>query len=1450
MPETSQKQLGELAIQSGMISPEQLREALQEFSVRKAAGSRLPLGEVLIELEFITREQLEKLLTSQGGKKAPRQQIPGFELVRKLGEGGMGATYLARQVSMDRLVALKVLRKKLSEKGDFIERFKREARLAGQLNHRNIVQAMDVGESSGFHYLIMEYVEGRNLVDLMPQDEAMDETGAVDYVLQIASALAFANEQNIIHRDIKPDNIMVTGDGVAKLCDFGLAKQTAEDSSLTQTGVAMGTPHYISPEQARGKTDIDIRGDIYSLGGTLYHLVTGQTPYSGPTAAVVMTKHLNEQLPWPQDVNQNVSDGCARVITKMMAKDPKDRYQSPEDLVSDLESVKAGRPPQLASVAKGRSSVAKRGAMQVKPRPGRKSQKRYRTTQMKSASRTSVTEALLPDQHGESPSKLVYAIGAAVLLVIGLGTWGLISSLGGDDPPSPPPGKVVDVEAEASAFWSSDVQPQVKAKLNPDDARGLLAALTHFSGSHGKTEFAAGKKNEIEKLQALANKAINEPDKAAEDMFKYAQEFWEKNPKSYDGALSKFKTVLEASKGSLTAMKAADAIKEVEAARTSAVDAALAALMKKAAPLVEGGNFDAALDVLRAPPGTLEVLLTPGVKNERTRIHALARSRIKPALERALGLSKDGKPREGLAALEKINALRYAPWKDRMAALRSRLEKEKLDVAALELKRARAAARKRLDELLDESDELLAKGRAADAIKRLQSGKKKLTAEQLKGVARELGAAEKVVQSLVARKTSRQAAIDRLVGTRTDLRTRTRRYRKCKITKVHADGLSVEYQQRIMGTTSVVGLKLKFNDFAPGEMDRLLPPSKPGTPDEQVAAAILAMHARRFSEAETWLKSAGAQPLVGRYRRKMDILKLGAVEAAAKTYWDGEVQPKARPKYVSLPAAKAMIAALDDFAAKHGKTAFGRGRKAEAARLRSLAETRIEASPEGLTHTIRKIFGGKVQAFSPRTMEIDLLYDFEDEKQLRDWWNAKPGKRGGSNTLLHDPRGKWTAGYLQLKAAITVKSVDLEAECEEGAPGLLLWAQCRMLQSWFPRGFRLLLNAKYAETHDDLNKNRQQNARCGFKTDVGIRHKLRILFKGGKSHVLVDGKEILSSGYVQGGYCFGLGGGRSSAKLHADNIRIVGTLHKPWIESVTRLFDKPNPWQAVWKQRKAARPLLGHGTTIFDTTRNRMVAVDSEYTVQAYDYKQDKWHVLHQSLRGKPTGSMPKEMHCLNAVYDAGADRMLVGGLGPQLAFDMKANRWSVLKDTKEAAHPMLASGGGLCLLVTGGNRGESFMKVIKSGAPEWQDKKGSSNSPWSRQFAGDMLTYDSKRKEFFMFSGIHTMNDTLTYNPRKNSWTRLWPAFSPPAGRRQSLCYDAGNDLVVMHGGRGRSLRTWVFDRGRNSWFMLNTPKPEGRPHGSKFIEYDPINKCCIAWESGRTSRGVSLLRLKPANR
>jgi len=276
------------------------------------------------------------------------QQISHYSVVRRLGRGGMGLVYLARHRTLEKNVAIKFLSGQLLESPDYVARFLHEARAAASLHHQNIVSVTDAGEEDGAYYLVMEYVEGANLSELMRNGRCFAEEEVVRFGIKIASALAYAHKKGIVHRDIKPENLFLTNEGELKVGDLGLAKRlNTGEASMTLAGSVLGTPFYISPEQILESKDVDGRTDIYSLGASLYHLAAGQVPYKGVSSAQIMSKHLTEPVPWPKNVNPTLSEGFCRALYKMMAKEAGERFQSMEEVGEILHAILRGRDPRI-----------------------------------------------------------------------------------------------------------------------------------------------------------------------------------------------------------------------------------------------------------------------------------------------------------------------------------------------------------------------------------------------------------------------------------------------------------------------------------------------------------------------------------------------------------------------------------------------------------------------------------------------------------------------------------------------------------------------------------------------------------------------------------------------------------------------------------------------------------------------------------------------------------------------------------------------------------------------------------------------------------------------------------------------------------------------------------------------------------------------------------------------
>ena len=268
------------------------------------------------------------------------RQIPGYQILAKIGSGAMAVVFKAKQISLNRIVAIKVLPKSLSADKEYVARFYQEGQAAAKLNHANIVQAFDVGEAHGYHYFVMEYVKGKTVYEELEAGKIYTEAECLHIAIQMAEALEHAHSVGLIHRDVKPKNIMITSEGVAKLMDMGLARVVNDPEAIAaEAGRLFGTPYYISPEQIMGKSNVDFRCDIYSLGATMYHMLTGRVPFDGEDSKAVMIKHVKQKLPPPDRYNLDLSFGICKLILKMMAKDPSRRHASTKELLDDMRSI-------------------------------------------------------------------------------------------------------------------------------------------------------------------------------------------------------------------------------------------------------------------------------------------------------------------------------------------------------------------------------------------------------------------------------------------------------------------------------------------------------------------------------------------------------------------------------------------------------------------------------------------------------------------------------------------------------------------------------------------------------------------------------------------------------------------------------------------------------------------------------------------------------------------------------------------------------------------------------------------------------------------------------------------------------------------------------------------------------------------------------------------------------
>jgi tRNA A-37 threonylcarbamoyl transferase component Bud32 len=393
-------EFGEAVVKKGLAKNVDIWEAIEERARREQTGAEDRLGQILVERGTLAITEAQAILESQGKKilkcaecghqynvkeynpskeytclncggplsppeevsslrvqgtamdsqtvkqsiddKFVGTEIGGCMVLEKLGEGGMGSVYKARHITLNKVVAVKIMSSALMGEVHR-KRFLREARAAAQLEHQNIIQVHDTGVAEGYNYIVMQFIDGESIQKRINKSGKFDQRESLRVIRDAASALGFAHKRHMIHRDIKPDNIMLTSDDIVKVADFGLVKSTEIEKDLTgmSQSMLMGTPHYMSPEQFEGKI-IDHRTDIYSLGVTLYYMLTGQKPYDGTTPYQIMQGHLQQEFVDPSNLSDDIYPAVSQLVRKMMARDREQRYQTCDDIISDINKILAG----------------------------------------------------------------------------------------------------------------------------------------------------------------------------------------------------------------------------------------------------------------------------------------------------------------------------------------------------------------------------------------------------------------------------------------------------------------------------------------------------------------------------------------------------------------------------------------------------------------------------------------------------------------------------------------------------------------------------------------------------------------------------------------------------------------------------------------------------------------------------------------------------------------------------------------------------------------------------------------------------------------------------------------------------------------------------------------------------------------------------------------------------
>jgi len=381
-------ELLQAGVERGYLSAAQVEFILKRQSDLRRSGLEITAAQALLERRYLTSASLSALLAelqkrrqAQAGETAPQPEAPlrafgQYEVLAVLSDKGHSRVLKARDTTLNRTVVLKVLPKNLAADPQWAERFRREAQLAGQLSHPNIITTFGAGEAEGCPLLAFEYLDGVSLGDRLEREGNVPERTAWQIAREVAKGLAFAAGKGVVHRDIKPDNVLCSRTGEVKIIDMGFSKSMADDSALTAAGTTVGTPFYISPEQARGTKELDSRTDIYGLGCTVFHMLTGSVPFLGESLMEVMVKHTEAPRPDPRSLLPEISEGSVKLVMRMMALKLEDRPPSMAALIAEIDALLPTLPepeylvrPAVKVVRSAATASGKDGAQAPPPKP-------------------------------------------------------------------------------------------------------------------------------------------------------------------------------------------------------------------------------------------------------------------------------------------------------------------------------------------------------------------------------------------------------------------------------------------------------------------------------------------------------------------------------------------------------------------------------------------------------------------------------------------------------------------------------------------------------------------------------------------------------------------------------------------------------------------------------------------------------------------------------------------------------------------------------------------------------------------------------------------------------------------------------------------------------------------------------------------------------------------------
>ncbi len=1355
-------------------------------------------------------------------------------LISKLGQGGMGAVYKARQESMDRTVAIKVLPRNLAKNQEFIERFLREARAAGRLGHPNIVAGIDAGFADGYYYFAMEYVEARNLGDRLDEG-SLDEDEVIRIGKQMAEALDHAHAANIVHRDVKPENILVTLGGQAKLCDLGLARSTGEDMRITQAGMTVGTPYYVSPEQVQGK-EPDIRADIYSLGATLYHLVTGQPPFDGETPMAVMLKHLNETPPSPRDVRPTgVSPALEAIILKMMARHQENRYQTMDQVASDLHKAASGAIP---SALTGTMAARRRG-----------SRRRSGTTSGTRATRPISTRSAQPveDEGRRLPVKLI-AIAAALVALVGMVIAAVV--LKSDKPDGNGDNGVIvrpDPEKERLQKLAGELKLiRGYEQKNPGEYGRLIERYTGFLGK------AAGTRYEAEVRDALAAvQKRRDQDKSKERLQKLAADleaistFEKGNAGKYAEVISRYTTFATGAAGTEFEGKAQAAIAATTTRRKHRARELLSETTRAVAASRKAGRFGEALARLAAFPGKYGGDVKTELGELEKAVRAAGRRKWGDILAEARKLSKAGKFDDAKRKAIEGKTLGLVQIDKEIAAALAQVEKDRRahqDVAT-------AGFRKKYADFAREFGKLMAAGKFDEAVKKGQALRGKLTPDLETRLAEDLALASGAVgfiKKLRGRlaKARRGAFTARLpIGQRGRFQSYDPR----------TDGINFKFGP---GSTT-----LKTTDFK-GEMLLGLAGKAAGgklsAAESRGAACYLLSRGEAKGVAALLKEAKAGGQKVADLEKRLAVIAKGAKEVEAERLLARFDDLVKRENWAGVASAGSQLLK------EYGGTRAVKAR----ADLAKLVATAMEKSSPLQTYTLTFQEGQPIKVAGVASYsgtENSYLYNYAshvdaEHSSAKETLCAKAfvpvirfaltRREGGP---LPDDARILSAKLLICKTKAYVPYLELRRLTTPWKEKQVTWNSAATGRKWkMPGGdvkakpcAALDLPALYAKAGSRMSEPAKKIWHGPYWCEFDVTESLAAALTEGKNY----------------GWRMNAFKNKAHDEFSMNIVKFAGSRYDEDKSLRPKLILKvrcrrlkgdtgsetkgANSFRAVWQKLKTnagpeARGSLQRSCTkmFFDSKRKRCALLggwvfrfQAVNDVWSLDVAAGKWTRLAKHTPDADGKSHPRpgSLSTKPCAYDPVNDLYLNAN---GWAFDPDTNKWKMLFKN------LLLREKRRFALAWCPPRGKFLAGSGKLGGAAWLDVKTGAVAQVTRDskvkvatFLDGGMVWVPTLKRFIGFGGYHwteklSCDDTWSFDPATGKWQNLKPKHRPPARDAHKLVWHAGAGAVVLFGGETGVKKPltdlWVFDPTKGDWLEIKA-RPAPSAPGSTC--YDAAN-------------------------